>query len=229
LKVRELREFIKTGNLSELERLSVYSTLRNIQASHKKTLKKTQKEVRQDILVAEEVIKGVEGQKKKVYSKLKKTLKKVSTLKKKDVLKEKKDEIKIRKIARKQGELVDEIQDPVIKEIANKYENRIDQELMRIGLVLAEEMEEKEMEKAEKALVKAKAKDELKRVKAEAKAEKKTMKAKAKAEKKTMKSPEKKVAAAEKVETQIKTKKNNQVKMDIASKIAQIKALANKK
>jgi gas vesicle protein len=67
LKVRELRTFIKTGNLSEMERDVVYRTLRDLQGSHKKTLKVNRKSVRQDILEAESVIKQVEGEKKKVY------------------------------------------------------------------------------------------------------------------------------------------------------------------
>ena len=243
LKVRELREFIKNGNLSDIERLSIYSILRNMQSSHKKTLKITRKDVHKDIVNAEIVIKAVEKEKKKVYGKLRKTLKKVSTLKKKEVIKEKKDEIKMRKIARKQGELVDEIQDPVIKEIADKYESKIDEELMGIGLVLAEEIEEKQKEKVEKVKAKEAAKEELKKAKAEAKTRKAQAQAEAKTKPKakiTRKSPAKKVKeaekkvkdtekAVEKVETQIKTQKKNQVKMDITSKIAQIKALANKK
>jgi hypothetical protein len=243
LKVRELRDFIKTGNLSELERSSIYRTLRDLQASHKKTMKITRKSVRSDVIEAEKIIKKVEGEKKKVYAKLKKTLKKVSTLKKKDKMKEKKDEIKMRKIARKQGELTDEIQDPAIKEITNKYVDKIDEELMGIGIILAEEIEEKQKEKAEKVAAKLKAKEELKLIKAAAKAEMKTIKLKAKEENKalkvkvTRKSPEKvaerKVKSLEKevkrVETQIKTKKKNHVKMDLTSKIAQIKALVNKK
>jgi hypothetical protein len=244
LKVRELRDFIKTGNLSELERSAIYRTLRDLQASHKKTMKITRKETRHDIVAAEELIKKVEGEKKKVYAKLKKTLKKVSSLKKKDDMKEKKEEIKMRKLARKQGELVDEIQDPQIKEIANKYEGKIDEELMGIGLVLAEEIEEKEREREEKLQAKAAAKEALKLAKAAAKTAAREEKAKEKAAKKTRKSPvkalekkmkvaEKKVKstekAVEKVETQIKTKKKNQVKMDVTSKIALIKALVNKK
>ena len=244
LKVRELRDFIKNGNLSELERSAIYRTLHDLQGSHKKTMRITRKKTRRDILESEEIIKKVEGERKKVYTNLKKTLKKVSTLKKKDEMKEKKEEIKMRKIARKQGDLVDEIQDPVIKEIADKYEGKIDEELMGIGLVLAEEIEEKGREKEEKLQAKAAAKEALKLAKTEAKAAAKEQKAKEKPAKKTRKSPvkiaEKKVKVAEKkvkstekavekVESQIKTKKKNQVKMDLTSKIAQIKALANKK
>ena len=240
LKVRELRDFIKNGNLSELERSAIYRTLHDLQGSHKKTMKITRKKTRRDILESEEIIKKVEGERKKVYTNLKKTLKKVSTLKKKDEMKEKKEEIKMRKIARKQGDLVDEIQDPVIKEIADKYAGKIDEELMGIGLVLAEEIEEKGREKEEKLQAKAAAKEALKLAKAEAKAAakkqkvaKKTRKSPVKIAEKKVKIAEKKVKstekAVEKVESQIKTKKKNQVKMDLTSKIAQIKELANKK
>ena len=241
LKIRELRTFMKTGNLNELERSTIYSTLRDLQKFHKKTLQVTRKSTSHDIVEAEKVIKNVEGQKKKVYATLRKTLKKVSALKKKDVLKEQKDEIQMRKIARKQGELVDEINNPIVKEIADKYMGKIDEELMGIGLVMAEEIEEKQKEKAAKIEAKMVAKAELKKVKAVAKAEaKKTLKAlekkeaKAKATRKTkVKEAEEKVKstekALEKVEAQIKTKKKHQVRMDITSKIAQIKAIANKK
>ena len=249
VKVRQLREFIKMGHLNDLEKMGIQRSLIDLRKEHNKTMKITKKRVNREITDTESVIKTIEKEKKGVYRKLRKSLKKISTIKKKELNKEKKEEMKLRKLSRRQGILQDAIQDEAIQEIADKYIKKIDEDLMNIGVEIAEEEEEKEKERDAKKQAKLEAKLEAKKIKAEIKEAEKTRKRLEKEAKKgdaktrkVLEKQKKKIAVTQKKleneekiivkiekEEKVEKKAKTQVKVDITSKIAQIKALASKR
>ena len=224
-RVRQLHEFIKLGDLSDLEKISIRRSLIDLRKEHNKTMKNTKKKVNKEISDTEGVIKEIEKERKGVYRKLRTSLKKISTIKKKELNKEKKEEMKVRKLSRRQGILQDAIQDESIQEIADKYIKKIDKELMNVGMEIAEEVEEKEKEKDAKKQAKLEAKNIKAQIREAEKTRKRLEKEAKKGDVKTKKALKKEEKKIDKEEKKVK----NQVKVDITSKIAQIKALASRR
>jgi superfamily II DNA or RNA helicase len=150
LKIKQLKDILKDKNLNELEKSVIKITIRSNQKNNKKTEKNRSIINRSKIKELKKGIKLNERFKKKTYSYLKKSFRKTAKQYQKNAKKEKKDLQKLRKTMRKNGELHEEIKDENIKQIADKYQHIIQNDLNDILATIKEKEDEKERKKAEK-------------------------------------------------------------------------------
>jgi hypothetical protein len=172
LKVKELKDMLRSNDLSELERNVVRLILKDSTKTFQKTKKRTAAELREEMEDHTDAIKLLQDRKKEVFKNVKKTMKNMVKMEKKKENESLKEATKLRKTLRKQGELQEEIKDEGIKVLVNKYEGTIKNELdemLEKEIVKQKDFEKKEEEKRRQQEEKKREKEEKKREKEEKK------------------------------------------------------------
>jgi hypothetical protein len=194
-RIQKIRRTLR-GNITPLEKNVLKLVLKDANKTHNLGIKEKKKILTRGIGEVNKTKKAVEKKKKTAMSKINRTIKKQIRETKKVERDTERAEKKLRKTLRKQGELKEEIQNEVLKDLVHKYSETMDSELRDVYSKMAEKNKirkqkeqaalEKEKLKEEKAKVmlrikeeKAKAKEEKEKLKKE-KAKEKEEKAKAK-------------------------------------------------
>jgi hypothetical protein len=171
LKMKELRELLKT-DLTDIESSVVKMTIRETEKNHKNNRKNITKKMNENIVESKIIIQGLKKTKNKKYKNIQKTLKKMIVINRKDKKKNDKEERKLRKVLRKQGKLEDEITDETIKDMVDKQQVILDNDLENETLKVSQQMKEKQDKKEEKMREKENKKQEKMREKENKKEEK---------------------------------------------------------
>ena len=177
-KIKQIQSMLKM-DYNDLEK----STLRLVIKDERKRLRqftaKETKNVDKEITTLNKSIKKTDKKRKKYFGKLRKTVKKQINDDKRMTKKMRKAELKIEKqLKREQGYRID-VENEHVKELVEKHERQIDDEIEDAIHELEEEREEKEREKTEKQARKAEEKKRERETRREAeKANKKTRKVK---------------------------------------------------
>ena len=159
-KVKELKELLRL-DLNHLERSVVQTVLKDLQASHKNTLKLRKKEVAKETEALKKEEKEIMKERNKKTKKLRKTIKEMrkdEQAKKKEQDREKKA---LRKTLRKQGTLREEFKGEFMKDKIQEYKKDVKMKFDVIKDALLEEQrqkqeakEKKEQEREEKRRIK---------------------------------------------------------------------------
>jgi hypothetical protein len=204
LRLKQLRDFLRTSDLSDLERSVIQLTIKDHQKKFRKTKKITAKTIQDDLEDDQEAIKLLEDNKKEVYHNVRKTMKNMIRQEKKELNVAKKEEKRLRRTMHKQGELKEEIKDEEINKIVNKYEEAIDDELKvakeerQINIHEKEQEQIKKQEKKRQETEKKRQETEKKRQETEKKRQEKKEQADKKRTLKLEKKKEKKEQADKK-------------------------------
>jgi len=184
LRLKQLRDFLRTSELSDLERSVIQLTIKDHQKKFRKTKKITAKTIQDDLEDDQEAIKLLEDNKKEVYHNVRKTMKNMIRQEKKELNAAKKEEKRLRRTMRKQGELKEEIKDEEINKIVNKYEEAIEDELKVAKEERQKNIHEKEQEQIKKQEKKRQETEKKRQEKKEQADKKQTLKIEKKKEKK---------------------------------------------
>ena len=209
LKIKRAKEMLRDPELAPLEQSVLELTIRAYQKERRKTAKN--KDTISKVEDLKKDINTVEQEKKKVFSNIRKSIKKMVKDRKTREKESKKELRNLRKTMRKQGKLEDEIDSDEIKDMVARREILIERDLEEIG----EEAREKEIEK----LRKQKAKEEEREEKAR---EKEFEKVKAAREKEL----EKERVAREKQAAKVKVAREKELEKE---KVAKEKQAAKEK
>jgi hypothetical protein len=186
LRMEHLKKILKK-NLSELESSVINMTIKEERMSHKMTMKQKTKDVNSMKKPLNDSLKVLERNKKKAYKDIRKTLKKQIRIEDKNEKLVLLEENKLRKTAKKHGELRTELKDKLILDLVDKYKEKIQNELINekkkeLGKIAAKELAIKQ--KQEEQIRK---KEEIKKKKETARQTKKRENELKKAERKTKK------------------------------------------
>jgi len=212
-RISRIKDFLRRGDLNDLEKSVLRLTIRDDQKTYKKRSKDAQKQVDAQIKDINISRKAAEKTRKSRYRKLKTTLKKQIREDKAKEKAEARAEKKLRRTMRKQGELREEIQHELLQNLVKKYSTQIDEDFENVQAELAEKAakkaEENDAKKAEKEekhakkLVEKEArhleKEEKHKQKKADKATRKLQKSLEKAERKTKRDLDKKEAKTRKI------------------------------
>jgi hypothetical protein len=232
LKIKRAKEMLRDPELAPLERSVLELTIRAYQKERRKTAKNN--DIVLEIEDLKKDINAVEQEKKKVFSNIRKSIKKIVRERKKGEKESKKELRNLRKTMRKQGKLEDEIESDEIKDMVARREVLIERDLEEIS----QEAREKELEKLRKQKAKEEEREEKAKEKKEEKVRAAIEKEKEKLEKKrqqeaakTRKNQEKQAAkAAEKAAKEAaKTRKNQEKQAAKAAEKAAKEAAKTKK
>ena len=217
-RISRIKDFLRRGDLNDLEKSVLRLTIRDDQKTYKKRSKDAQKQVDAQIKDINVSRKAAEKTRKSRYRKLKTTLKKQIREDKAKEKAEARAEKKLRRTMRKQGELREEIQHELLQNLVKKYSTQIDEDFENVQAELsekaakkAEENDAKKAEKEEKLAKKAAEKEarhlekeEKHKQKKADKATRKLQKSLEKAERKTKRDIDKKEAKTRKMQGKIK-------------------------
>ena len=145
LKIKQMKEMLKLPNI---QKTAIEHSIRDNQRSFKITKKERSKEFKEQIDDAKIKLKETEKKKKTYFTAVRKTLKQKDKKKIKDEKNAKKEANKLKKTAKKQQALLEEIQDVEIKQMAERRKELIERDLHDLRLDL-EEKERKQLEKKE--------------------------------------------------------------------------------
>jgi hypothetical protein len=214
--IKQLKKSLKSPGLSDLEKSMIELTIKDHQANFKTTRKLNTKQLKTDLEQDTKAIKYIKKAKKDIYKSVRKTMKNRLKEEKKELALVKKEEKRLRKTIRKESDIKDDIADEEVKQIVDKYEKIIKDEVEEAADEAAEEIqakanakkarEEEKQKKQEEAEKAKKAKEEEKQKKQE-EAEKAK---KAKEEEKQKKQEEAEKAKKAKQEEAEKAKKAKQ-------------------
>ena len=198
-KMKDFRKILRSYYLSDLERSVVKSTIKDAQKQFRKTRKDRLKLVASDKKDIGRTQKDVRKQLRKTMRSLKNDVKLVAKEQKSQDKEINRAEKQLRKTLRKQGELREEFQDGVMKNLMNKYTLEVNDDLATQIEMLKQMAEEKAAKKKERADEKAAKKKEKADANVTRKLEKERAKIARKQEKehaKTVKKHEKDTAKA---------------------------------
>jgi hypothetical protein len=203
-KLKQIKEMLKDKELAPLERSVLELTLRISKKEFRKTMKNESSETKLKTEKFQKEIKAIESDRSKVFTGIRKTIKKMVSAKKKNEKEAKKEMRLLRKTMRIQGKLDDAIEDETVRNIIARREVMIDTELQDVS----EEMREKERDKIRKQLEKEEDKQEKAKEKAKEKKEEQERKEREKLEKQREKEAAK--AEVKRQKEAAKTKKNQE-------------------
>jgi hypothetical protein len=146
LKIKELKELLKKPEIAPVEKTAIEYSIRNKETEFEETRKIQMKETKDEIDREQTKIKSAENSKKKLFERVRKTLKKSRMDKKRLEQQAKKQTRSLRKISANQNEIVNEIQNNEVKDMVSRRIGLIEHDLSK----LRKELEAKEREKKEK-------------------------------------------------------------------------------
>jgi hypothetical protein len=200
-RIKYLKSLLKE-DLSELERNVIKLTIKDEQKNMAKVIKTQRKESTNSLNTINKKLRETKKLREKKFKSLRKTLKKRLNEEKKEEKAVKRAEKKTRKELRKQKGYEEELKHDLLKELKNKYSDKIDNDLTQLDNMLLKQEEDK----IEKMREKAKIKEEKEKQKQQEKVEKEKLKLKAKLEKEQLRKTKK--AEKEKEKQFRKTQKN---------------------
>jgi hypothetical protein len=197
-KMKDFRKILRSYYLSDLERSVVKATIKDAQKQFRKTRRDRLKLVASDKKTVGKTQKDVRKQLRKTMRSLKNHVKQVTKEQKSKDKEISRAEKQLRKTLRKQGELREEFQDGVMKNLMSKYTLEVKDDLATQIELLKAHAEEKAAKKKEKADEKAAKKKEKADANATRKQEKEHAKTAKKHEKDTAKAARKEQKDTEK-------------------------------
>ena len=192
-RIKQIRELSK-DNLNQLEKDVIKMVIRDENKTKRNLMKTKNKETSKLIEKLKKKIKKTQKRREKTYKTIRKTLKQVIDKEKREEKKIKKAEREEKKILRGQEHYIEHVNNELMKNLGEKYSNKIDNELVAFnekGKLIQEEKMKKENEKKEKkeqlVVKKQKEREEKKETKEKERATKKILKEKERQEKKEAK------------------------------------------
>ena len=128
-RIKRIKTMLRTGDLNELERNVLKLTMADVTKTFKTTKKESRKILTEDIKNLIKTRKNIEKAKRTRYAHIKKTLKAEIKKDKKEEKEKEKEAEKLKKAMIKQGELREELNDDILKNLVAKYSSKIDAEL----------------------------------------------------------------------------------------------------
>lgn len=185
-RIKHLKNILK-HDLSELERSVIKLTIKDERKNMAGAMKTQRKESTNALKIINKTLNETKKLREKKFKSLRKTLKKRLSDEKKQEKSLKRAEEKTRKKLRKQKGYEEEIKHDLLKDLKNKYSNKINEDLTQLDNMLLKNEEDK----IEKLREKERVKEEKKKEKEQAKIEKERQKVLLKIEKQTRKAKEK--------------------------------------
>lgn len=190
IKMNEMRELMKHGELNTLEKFVVKEAVRRERKTYSQARTETKKVVKEE----KSDLRKTQRNMSKKLTRWTKKLKKGLQTEKKDAESAEKDRIRtkkqLRKTLRKQGKLRETFQDGIIKNLVSKYSDKAQKEFLEVKAELEETMREKQELKKMREEAKQKRLEEKERKEREKK-ERKEREKKEKKEKKDQKKEKK--------------------------------------
>ena len=150
IKMNEMRELIKTGELNQLERFVMRDALK----LERKKYSNDRKTQRQNVKDGKSELRKTRRNMSKKLTRWTKKMKKNMQTEKKRATREQKEktrtEKKLRKTLRKQGRLRESFKDGIVKDLVSKYSVKAKQEFLDVKAELEERVREKQALKKEK-------------------------------------------------------------------------------
>jgi hypothetical protein len=192
-RVKQIKDMLKDGELNPLEKATLKLVLNDRRKTAKRETAAAKKAAMGEVGAIHHTRKAIEKDRKTEYRRLRKTLKATLRNEKAKTKAQEREAKKLRKTLKRQGELREELKNDVLKEVAHRYREKIDDDFAKVR----EGLLEKAKEKAEAKALKAQEKADAKALKAQEKADAKALKAQEKADAKALKAQEKADAKAE--------------------------------
>jgi hypothetical protein len=144
LKIKQMKEMLKRSDIPAVQKTAIEHSIRDNQRSFKVTKKEKTEKFTNQIDDVKKKLKETEKKKKTYFAAVRKTLKQKDKKRRKEEKTAKKDANKLKKTAKKQEELVEEIQEIEIKEMAERRKELIERDLQDLGEKERQKMQKKE-------------------------------------------------------------------------------------
>jgi hypothetical protein len=209
-RIKRIKQLMRDPGTNELEKSVLKLTIKDIRKTFRKTSTASKKQAALDKRSLTKTRKALEKDRKKQITRVKKTLKSRAKDAAKLAKAEAKAEKKLRRTMRKQGELREEFQDGVLKDLMAKYSTKMDEDFAGKRAAIEGEVKAKAEAKEAKAKAKAEAKAKVKEVKDREREARKTQKLREKTEKAEAKKQEKQKEKEQKTKEKQKEKEEKE-------------------